>query len=127
VTLNALESAVLDTLLSGDHPALAALRNQLTRAEVHSREFSGAGFFTRFAVPAGATPVDARLRTLGDAVADIEGLTRGAGFTLFLQCGVIDMLEGFSYDEPWPKEVTRFIVRRSGKNWDLESFKRVGY
>jgi len=60
-------------------------------------------------------------------MADIEGLAHGAGFTLFLRDGVIDMLEGFSYDEPWPKEVARFQVRRSGKNWDLEALKRLGY
>jgi hypothetical protein len=77
--IDALESAVLDTLLSGDRPVLAALKHRLTRSEVHSREFSGAGFFTHFAVPASTPPVDARLRTLGGVVADIEGLTRGAG------------------------------------------------
>jgi hypothetical protein len=49
VTLNALESAVLDTLFAGDHPVLAALRTQLARSDVSSREFTGVGFFTHFA------------------------------------------------------------------------------
>jgi hypothetical protein len=36
----------------------------------------------------------------------------GAGFVLFLQDGMLDMLEGFTYDGAWPDRVEAFDVRR---------------
>jgi hypothetical protein len=51
---------------------------------------------------------------LGDVTATIEGLEHGAGFVLFVQDGVLDVLEGFSYDEPWTDMNARFEVRAGG-------------
>jgi hypothetical protein len=125
--LNALEVAVLETLFSGDNPVFGALRSQLAVTEVHSRQLTECGFFTYFAVPANVVRADRRLQTLGDAVADIDGLVDGAGFGLVLNEGLIDTLEGFSFDEPWPREIGSFKVRRTGKDWDALVLKKLGY
>jgi hypothetical protein len=42
--------------------------------------------------------------------ATIDGLAHGAGFVLFVRGGRIETLEGFSYDEPWPPRVERFLL-----------------
>src|SRR5256885_15953729 len=102
--LNELEVAALALLLEGDSPVLTALRRQLTVAAVRERELTGVGFFTSFKVPPNASraPVPSNFAPFGDVGADIEGLRHGAGFLLFLKDGYLDMLEGYTYGEPWP-------------------------
>lgn len=46
--------------------------------------------------------------------AEIGGLQNGAGFVLHLREGVMDYLEGYSYDEPWPPVVEAFSVSYIG-------------
>ena len=95
------ERVVMAGLLAADAPCAAALRAQYARAVVARREFSGAGFFTHFAVPADVrhvTPPDLHLG--GDL--ELEGMGEPVGVVLFVRGGVLDMLEGFTYTEPWP-------------------------
>lgn len=107
--LNRFEQAVMDKLLAGDHPAMAILRAQAATARLVSREYSGVGFFCSFEVPADAPTLGAGGRlTIDDVNAEVTGLTHGAGFVLFVCDGRLDMLEGFSYDEPWPDDVSGF-------------------
>jgi hypothetical protein len=109
--LNALEKAVLDMLLAGDHPMLAVLRIQAARGRLASRELSGVGFFCRFKFPADdPTPVHRGGFHIGDVNADLAGLKHGAGFVLFVREGRLDMLEGYSYDEPWPASLGTFTL-----------------
>ena len=98
--LNDLQQAVLNKLLSGDHPVLNALRVQAAKACLVKQEYTGVGFFCNFEVPSEA-PILRGDFEISDVNAEIEGLTNGAGFVLFISNGQLDMLEGFSYDEPW--------------------------
>lgn len=119
--LTPLETAVLDMLLAGDDPQLAILREQRRLLRVTDRQHSGVGFFTNVAVPADAPklPGGPGLR-FGDVIADIAGLAHGAGFLLFVDGGVITMLEGHLWgDERWPDEVTDFAVRYDREPRDL--------
>ena len=50
--------------------------------------------------------------TLSGVAAAIDGLRMGAGFVLFVQDGMLDMLEGFTYDGAWPDRVEAFDVGR---------------
>jgi hypothetical protein len=113
--LNALEQAVLDKLLAGDHPALATLRTQAAVGRVASRENTGVGFFCDFRVPSNAPRLQGDFH-LGDVDGQLNGLEHGAGFVLFVREGCLELLEGFSYDEPWPEEITSFtLAYRSGQ------------
>ena len=105
-----LERAVLSKLLDGGHPVLAQLRSQLRGCRVTRREFSGVGFFTTLEVNKDAPRVGDKTIRIGDVVADIEGLAHGAGFVLFIDHGKITMLEGFTYDEPWPDTIRSFTL-----------------
>lgn len=99
------EEAVLEKLLAGDHPVLVQLRAQAATARLVSRENTGVGFYCTFEtlpdVPL-VTPTDFEL---GDVDATIEGLEHGAGFLLFVRGGRMTVLEGYSYEEPWPPDV----------------------
>jgi hypothetical protein len=108
-------------LLAGDDPRLKALRRQLAGSRVRSREFTGVGFFTNLTVPPDATraPVGAQRVTLGDVAASMNGLAHGAGFVLFITDGMLDFLEGFTYDEPWPEIIGAFSLRYWNEDRDL--------
>jgi hypothetical protein len=111
-TLEKLERAVMERLLDGDHPALAALRQQLPFLTVKSRRLTGVGFFTEFSLAEGvraATLVDPKIR-FGDVEASIDGLRHGAGFLLYIDNGLLQELEGYTYDEPWPAEIGQFTL-----------------
>ena len=110
--LTPLESAVVDKLLE-KHPAFAdAVREQLSHASVSGRDYSGVGFFTKFAIPPDA-PVRRELGNveLDGVGAEIPGVEHGAGFILFIRDGVISCLEGYTFgDAKWPDSVTDFRV-----------------
>lgn len=123
--LTTLERGVLEKLLAGEHPVLEALRRQLGGCRVESRELTGYGFFTELEVdrtlPAAATSTD-KLR-IGDVNAKISGLDHGAGFVLFVNAGYLDMLEGYSYDEPWPESAGEFALSYEAEPRDMRSLQ----
>jgi hypothetical protein len=106
--LNEFEQALLEKLLAGDHPVLAVLRAQVQAARVASREYTGSGFYLSFDIPPEAPALRKESFQFGDVNAAIDGLQHGAGFVVFVRGGRLDMLEGYSYDEPWPTEIRGF-------------------
>lgn len=111
--LQPLEAAVLQKLFDGDHPVLASLREQLSGLSVKNRERTGVGFFTEFSVAHAArpAPILSGSARFGDVEATIGGLKHGAGFLVYVDAGFLSMLEGYSYDEPWPARVDEFALR----------------
>jgi hypothetical protein len=122
-----LTQQTLQMLLAGDDPALAILRSQLEVAKRRPPEYTGVGFFIHFDVPQEATrlPGNPTIR-FGDVIAEIEGLQHGAGFVLFIDNGVLAMLEGYTYDEPWPEKVSTYKLKyTSGKTRDYTALRRI--
>jgi hypothetical protein len=111
--LSDFERAVLDKLLDGDLPELSVLRHQLSQCVVKSREQTGVGFYTELMIPEDAPSLNGVSAVFGDVAADIVGLQNGAGFLLYLKDGRIKMLEGYSYDEPWPLLIQSFVLKYS--------------
>jgi hypothetical protein len=113
--LTSLEKAVLDMLLDVQGEPFATLRQQMEHVTVIDREFTGVGFFTTFSIRDGA-PVACNLpdSTFGDVGAEIPGLMHGAGFVLFIRDGGVSMLEGYTYDQPWPATTDGFKLHRHG-------------
>jgi hypothetical protein len=114
--LSRLERDVLATILAPKHPVMNALRAQVERCRVRDREVTGVGFWTQLDIPADAEPAPVKpgRMSLGDVVASIDGLEHGAGFVLFIEDGVLQMLEGFSYDEPWLDVLAAYVVTPGG-------------
>lgn len=121
--LNSMEQAVLDKLLSGDHPVLATLRKQASKGRLTKREYTGVGFFCSFEISAD-TPTVAGVSDfeIDDVHGEVKGLAHGIGFVLFIRGGRLDMLEGFTYDEPWPESVKGVHLRYSHDQRDLSVF-----
>lgn len=114
LSLDPLELAVLELVLVGDHPVLVTLRSQLEGIEVRKRELTGVGFVTELIVAkqTNKLPSGTRLR-FGDVEGTIPGLTHGAGFLVFVDDGVLTLLEGYSYSESWPSNISGFALRYS--------------
>ena len=123
--LTEFERSVMEALLAGDHAVLQALRSQLDSCKVTSREETGHGFFTRIAVEGEGVRVAGLSARIRDVGAEIEGLEHGAGFVLVVVDGYLSCLEGFSYEEPWPRRIGRYVLRyendrvREASNVDL--------
>jgi hypothetical protein len=125
--LTQFEQAVLDKLLAGDHAVLGVLRAQAAQARLTSREQTGVGFFCELEVPADAPRVTAPGDfELGDVGATIDGLEQGAGFLLFVRDGRMTMLEGYTYDEPWPAEIRSFTLTYQSEPRDFAQLVRAG-
>jgi len=115
VDLEPIEAAVLQKLLAGDHPILVALRQQMPGLSVRAREHTGAGFFTEFSVANDGprAPIPSGKLRFGDVEASVKGLRNGAGFLLYVDDGLLHMLEDYSYEEPWPDSVGEFSLHYS--------------
>lgn len=111
--LTSLEKAVLDMMLDKPGERFEVIRRQLACATVSKRRFSGVGFFTDFVVPIdAAVQRDLPNMEIGDVVAEFPSVQHGAGFVLFIRNGVVRMLEGYTYDEPWPENTDEFSLKR---------------
>jgi hypothetical protein len=114
--LTNLENAVLEMLVDGKAETFQRLRKQYLAAHVVERHLTGVGFWTYFSIPdeIARLPGNPSFR-FGDVDADIKGLQNGAGFLILIKNGYIHMLEGYSFDEPWPDDTNTFkLFYRSG-------------
>lgn len=112
--------------LAGNDQELQLLRSQLEHAILVGRDFSGAGFFTRFSV-------DRSIPSIAGEPTFHWGDVRGTaskvnlGFFLLVEEGRLNMLEGYSEDGIWPAALNdlklfymKSIPSRSGKGYRLE-------
>ena len=106
----ALVERLVPSLISGDHPALAALRGQFRRARIREVELTGVGFYVDFDIPADsplAVPSDF---TGGSATITLEGASHGAGCVLFVRDGRLATLECYTYADSWPEHARVLAV-----------------
>jgi len=94
-----LERAVLAAICDTYSADRAALEAQLSTATLLSRENTGAGFFTRFAVERASSAAIGGIRLRDGPATKIDGLEHGMGFILWLEEGYAECLEGYSYAE----------------------------
>ena len=102
--------AVMEQILNGAAPNLNVLRIQLARATI-SHELTGVGFYVNFDVPVNCPMISNGSCHIGDVEVEIDGLVHGAGFVLFIVDGKISTLEAYSYDEPWPESIERYVLK----------------
>lgn len=96
--LTSLERTVLRAICEMYPSDRAALENQLSAAVIGRRQNTGAGFYTDFEVPSVQSALSGeRMRTGPNA--KIDGLEHGMGFILWLHCGYVTTLEGYSFGE----------------------------
>jgi len=105
------EMDIMNRIIAEDSSISYLLNKQYKSAIVSQRNFTGAGFFTDFEVTDKSLAIPDYLDLqLGKVNARIEGLAFGAGFILFIEDGLIAMLEGYTYGEPWPTPLTAYTI-----------------
>jgi hypothetical protein len=114
--LTDLENRVLEMLLRGEDEVLATLRQQMKEVQVSSRKMTGVGFYTEFVVaPEAPRILGRRAFKLGDVNGTADNVSHGLGFLLYVTEGALSMLEGYTYDEPWPDDVRGLVLTYSLK------------
>lgn len=110
-----LEKELMNALLEGNDRIRKTLRFQWENSSISSRELSGAGFFLHFNIPEnipkikGKQNIEISRNKKGLSIAaNIPEVKHGTGFILFVRDGKIDWLEGFTYADPWPENVSDF-------------------
>ena len=120
------ERAILRKLLSGDHSLLALFRQQLEVCRCAKREATGVGFYTELDVSTYAGPRPELDFKYGDVVAEIDGIKQGAGFVLYIEAGLLVLLEGYTFDEPWPDQIDSFKLSFiNGENRDWQALTKL--
>lgn len=106
--LNALEEAALRMFCQVSDLPLSDLADHIPHLTVANREHTGVGVFVE---------LDSSLIGLGDTEATISGVIAvttderpALGFLLFVEEGKPTMLEGFSYSDAWPEDLSEYTV-----------------
>ncbi|MEP1143557.1 MAG: hypothetical protein ABJH52_07550 [Henriciella sp.] len=107
-SLIALEEAAIRMFSQSSDNPLNDLADHIPHLSVTNREYTGVGVFIE---------LDSSLVGLGDAKATISGVVAvtnderpALGFLLFVEEGKPTMLEGFSYSEAWPDDLSEYSV-----------------
>lgn len=104
--LTELEKAVIDKLLVDRKLSPTRSEIDLDAIEVSSRDFSGQGFLTEL-VPSEQLKIfgsDVSLRW-GDVGARLNAAKVETGYVVYVDDGVINAVEGFTYGDDWPTEI----------------------
>ena len=116
---------MLEVLLRGNDEVLSVLRQQAKQVQVSSRKMTGVGFYTEFVVPPDVPRVPGRPTfKIGDVNGTADNVKHGLGFLLYVRDGALSMLEGYTYDEPWPDEVRGLVLMYSAKHGRKLDFQK---
>ena len=125
--LTTLEKQVLEMLLRGEDEVLTILREQAQGLQVSSREMTGVGFYTKFLVPPDMPRVPVYLDfKLGDVNGVADNVNHGLGFLLYVKDGALSMLEGYTYDEPWPEDIRCLVLTYASEGGRRLNFQAGG-
>jgi hypothetical protein len=113
-TLTPLEAEAVEMLLSGDDPLLERLRAQYGLAAIKHREFTGAGYVTRFEFRGiqGESPQVEGSFDISDVVAGLPGETDMLIFHLAIRNGYLDYFEAVTTGDEWPIEKSEHATLR---------------
>lgn len=120
------ERAVINKLLDGNHQVLESLHQQLAVCRIVKRDATGVGFYTYLDVSSYEGPRPTLNLKFGDVVAQIPGLEHGAGFLLYVEAGLLAMLEAYTFGEPWPDRIEDFKLHYvTGEERDWPSLAKL--
>jgi len=112
------KTVIENILLYSEREYIDKIRQQYKNADVVTRKFTGIGFFTHFSVADKSLYLNEDINfKLGGIYAEINDIKYGTGFVLYVSNGVITQLEGYTYREAWPEEITEYklyIVNKDG-------------
>jgi hypothetical protein len=121
------ETDVITMLLAGDHPVLAAVRDQFAVAEIDSRKYTGVGYYLNFNLPTSHPKLHELLPIkkyflLGDVDVMLGEEKIWGTVILWIEDGRISSLECVTYDE-WPDEGFSYEISYFDGKRDIEKLQ----
>ena len=130
ITISNFEMELINMLLAGEDDILSLLRKQFSRSTIQSRTNTGAGFYTTFTIPEDIPRVSDEFPAVksrfcfGDVDASLPELKAGAGFLIWVIDGYLNQLEGYTYGEKWPSELSNYSLAYSDKERNIETLRK---
>jgi hypothetical protein len=111
------EKLCMDMILKGDNAVLEGLRAQYLNSVFYEREFTGAGFYTRYKINV-EIPAVASGKTfqITDVFGNVGDIKNAIGLILFIKDGYLSMLEGYTIDSVWPQDYSKVTLLYNGQN-----------
>lgn len=106
--LTALEATAIRMFCQIDDRRLDGLADQIPNLRVTSREQTGVGVFVELNSSFRGTRDDKA--TISGVIATAKDERPDLGFLLFIEAGKPMMLEGFSYTNAWPDDLSNYTV-----------------
>lgn len=108
------ESLIVHDIISQYPEYAQRLKKQFDSSVIAKRTIYPCAFITEYSASATDAVLDGApdLR-LGNSQWNIDGLTMGSDYILWIRGGYISSLEGFSYGEPWPSEIKNVVKIKS--------------
>lgn len=123
VTLEQIIDETMDVVLSGDTTILNILQNQYKTSSITNIEKSPVGCFVEFEISGNATKIDKKSAYIGDVFIECEQLNSEIGVILFVEEGVISMLEFYTYgDDEMPERFEKYRFYYENGQRDLETY-----
>ena len=123
---------VMGMMLDGEDHVLGTLRKQYAKSSIAGKEFTGVGFYFYFLVPEQVERLSGKQDfVFGDVYGDIVGDAAsfnssefGLGFLLYIKNGVIATLEGYTYGDKWPENLSQYQLHYPDICRDLEHIRK---
>ena len=130
INISNFEMELINMLLAGEDDILSLLRKQFSHSMIRSKTNTGVGFYISFIVSEDMPRLFEELPTVksrfcfGDVDAIIPGLRGGAGFLIWIVDGYFDQLEGYTFGEEWPSELSNYVLNYSDGERNIESLRK---
>lgn len=123
--LTELETAVLERMVAGNHPARLRRAFHADAVTVMGRELTGAGFLTELQrspeLRLFEDGVSIRLGTIG---ARLNRTMTETGYVVYVDDGYVTSVEGYTYGDEWPTEVETFELYELRPGMELQTRPR---
>ena len=107
MTYDEFEKIIIEDIIQTYPEHAEKLARQYNSAIVTKRTVNSPGFYTNYEIgDKTASLGDGVDLQLGENQWNVNGLKYGSDYILWVKNGFISSLEGFSYDELWPNEIT---------------------
>lgn len=126
MNIHELEKQVMDKLLQGEQTILKKLNEQYYVSRVVCVEYTGVGFYIDYCVPEQNWNLPKDLDfCFGDVHAYLNNADQPVGFLLWVTDGILDFLEAYTYDMPWPKEITEYRLEYISEQRLLQNIPHI--
>ena len=123
--LTSLPTRLMDVLLAGDDPMLAALRRHYRHATIADYRFTGVGFFLGFTLPHTIVPVHPSNFDIRDVWIEWACEGSNAMAILAIRNGLLTYLEAVTIEGDWPHDAQRPRLRYSTRSAGASSMERT--